>query len=301
MDVIVGVSLSCPVLSYTSTSLSLSNPDCQCLSLFNPRLCVAGPAKGPLRMSSNERADWHVRLASAVAKVAEHDGTVPIVTTSSDTGVSVVNLNLNLNRATTESSSTTTTTTTSSAAANGERILIATPLKDAAPFLRRYFDILDQMTYPRDLIDLAFIVGDCRDNTLGILTAELDRLQNTKNTKHKKDKNGNSRFRSVTVVKRDFGTDMRQDVNARHHFAAQAPRRIAMARARNFLLSAALGVDHDWVLWRDVDVEESPPSVIEDMTALDRDVVVPNVWFRRDKVVGGKTTTIEGRCEFLLF
>jgi hypothetical protein len=34
--------------------------------------------------------------------------------------------------------------------------------------------------------------------------------------------------------------------------------------------------DHSWVYWRDVDIVENPPNVIEDFIMHDRDVLVPS-------------------------
>ncbi len=66
---------------------------------------------------------------------------------------------------------------TPQAVANGERVLILTPLKDAAPYLSKYFELIAELTYPHHLIDLAFLVGDGSDDTLAVLASELDRIQ----------------------------------------------------------------------------------------------------------------------------
>src|ERR1051326_1170878 len=52
---------------------------------------------------------------------------------------------------------------------NQERVLILTPLRDAAPYIEQHFDLISQLTYPHDLIDLAFLVGDSTDDTLAHL------------------------------------------------------------------------------------------------------------------------------------
>jgi hypothetical protein len=83
-------------------------------------------------------------------------------------------------------------------------------------------------------------------------------------------------------------------VEQRHGFEAQAPRRKVMARARNYLLSAALKPEHSWVYWRDSDIVDSPKKILEDFIAHDRDIIVPNVWFHRYK--DGRD--IEGRFDY---
>ena len=154
------------------------------------------------------------------------------------------------------------------AVSNRERVLILTPLRDAAPYLIKYFDLLSELTYPHDLIDLAFLVGDSVDDTLAVLSSELNRIQ------QRTDK---IPFHSVTIVEKDFGSkSFQMDVESRHGFAAQGPRRKLMGKARNYLLSATLRPEHAWVYWRDVDIVDSPKKIIEDFVAHDRDVLVPS-------------------------
>jgi len=85
-----------------------------------------------------------------------------------------------------------------------------------------------------------------------------------------------------------------QNVEDRHGFKAQGPRRRIMGKARNFLLSAALKPEHSWVYWRDVDIQDSPSKIIEDFVAHDRDILVPNIWFHRYQ--DGRD--IEGRFDY---
>lgn len=66
---------------------------------------------------------------------------------------------------------------TTKAVANEERVLILTPVKDAAQHLSKYFELIAELTYPHDLIDLAFLVGDSQDDTLAVLASELERIQ----------------------------------------------------------------------------------------------------------------------------
>lgn len=153
------------------------------------------------------------------------------------------------------------------AVSNRERVLILTPLRDAAPYLIKYFDLLTELTYPHDLIDLAFLVGDSSDDTLAVLASELDRIQ------QRTDK---IPFHNVLIVQKDFGSSLNMDVESRHGFAAQGPRRKQMGKARNYLLSAALKPEHAWVYWRDVDIVDSPKKIIEDFVAHDRDILVPS-------------------------
>ncbi|KAF2744237.1 glycosyltransferase family 62 protein [Sporormia fimetaria CBS 119925] len=161
-----------------------------------------------------------------------------------------------------------------------ERILLCAPLRDASPHLDMFFSHLQNMTYPHNLIDLAFLVGDSKDDTLEKLTRKLEELQ-----AHPEPK---KRFGEISIMEKDFGQKVNQDVESRHGFAAQAGRRKSMAQARNWLLSAALRPTHSWVYWRDVDVETAPTTILEDLMRHNKDVIVPNVWRPLPDWLGGE-------------
>ena len=155
--------------------------------------------------------------------------------------------------------------------ANEEKVLILTPLRNAAPYIEDHFDLLTQLTYPHHLIDLAFLVGDSTDDTLAVLSTELERIQS---------RTDKISFRSVSIIEKDFGVTLSQSVEDRHRFEAQGQRRKAMGKARNYLLATALKPEHSWVYWRDVDIKDSPNKIIEDFIAHDRDILVPSTLHR---------------------
>jgi len=236
-----------------------------------------------MQMTINEAVDWHAHMQTPV--IFNHHE--PLVVNSST--IKRVDLN--------------TIQSTPKAVTNEEKVLILTPLRDAAAYLPKYFDLLSELTYPHHLIDLGFLVGDSTDDTLAVLSAELDRIQKQTDTLP---------FNSVLIVEKDFGAISGQSVEQRHSFEAQAPRRKIMARARNYLLSAALKPEHSWVYWRDSDIVDSPTKILEDFIAHNRDIVVPSmwsilvskdpltlldVWFHRYE--NGKD--IEGRCKLEMY
>lgn len=53
-----------------------------------------------------------------------------------------------------------------------------------------------------------------------------------------------------------------------------------MSRARNSLLFTTIGPSTAWVLWLDADIIETPPSLIQDLAAHDKPVIVPNCYQR---------------------
>ncbi|GAB1217600.1 hypothetical protein ATERTT37_006839 [Aspergillus terreus] len=224
-----------------------------------------GPSKSPMEMSMNEMVEWNAHLQTPV--IFNHHQ--PYEVNSST--IEEVDLNP--------------IGSTAQAVSNSERVLILTPLRDASPYLYNYFDLLYKLTYPHHLIDLAFLVGDSRDDTLAVLTSELNRIQA---------QGGKVAFRSATIVRKDFGAETEMNVEDRHSFAAQGPRRKAIGRARNYLLYSALKPDHSWVYWRDVDISDSPETILEDFMAHDRDILVPNIWFHRYR----DNVDIEGRFDY---
>jgi mannan polymerase II complex ANP1 subunit len=149
-----------------------------------------------------------------------------------------------------------------------ERILLCAPLRDASPHLNMFFGHLKNLTYPHNLIDLAFLVGDSKDDTLSKLHNLLEEVQANPDPKQQ--------FGEISIMEKDFGQKVNQDVESRHGFAAQAGRRKSMAQARNWLLSAALRPTHSWVYWRDVDVETAPFTILEDLMRHNKDVIVPS-------------------------
>lgn len=149
-----------------------------------------------------------------------------------------------------------------------ERVLLCAPLRDAESHLPMFFAHLRNFTYPHHLIDLAFLVSDSKDNTLTLLNKLLTDLQ--------VDPDPRQPYGEISILEKDFGQKVNQDVESRHGFAAQASRRKLMAQARNWLLSAALRPTHSWVYWRDVDVETAPFTILEDLMRHNKEVIVPS-------------------------
>jgi hypothetical protein len=144
--------------------------------------------------------------------------------------------------------------------APSETVLILTPVKDAARFLRRYFASLEALTYPRRLLSLGLLESDSADDTYHQLEDRRPDLERD--------------WRRFGLWKRDFGYRIRPGI---HRGAAhvQLMRRSILARSRNHLLLRALD-DEDWVLWIDVDVIEYPPDIIEQLLGTGKSIVHPH-------------------------
>lgn len=159
---------------------------------------------------------------------------------------------------------------TKDAAFQKERVLILTPIQT---FHQKYWDNLLQMTYPRELVELGFITPKTPsgDEALKQLEVAVRKLQSDKK---------NQRYSKITLLRQDSKSfDMLLE-KERHALAVQKERRSAMALARNELLFSTLGPRTSWVLWLDADIVETPPNVIQDMTAHNKPVLAANVYQR---------------------
>ncbi|KAA8902584.1 Anp1-domain-containing protein [Sphaerosporella brunnea] len=168
--------------------------------------------------------------------------------------------------------------TTSDPASNHERVLILTPL---ARFYPEYWANLLKLTFPRELVELGFIVPKTREGNAAL--AKLEAAVKKVQTGPKK-----NRFHGVTIMRQDFDTPTPQNEKDRHALAAQKLRRAAMARARNSLLFTTIGMETSWVLWLDADIIETPPTLIQDLASHDKAVIVPNCFQRYADTDGTK-------------
>ncbi|CAG8976629.1 hypothetical protein HYALB_00002145 [Hymenoscyphus albidus] len=163
-------------------------------------------------------------------------------------------------------------TSTGDPVGNRETILILTPL---ARFYQEYWDNLMKLTYPHELITLAFIIPKNREGNAA--TAALQE-QITKTQKTGPEK---LRFASIIIERQDFEPPLAsQGEHERHKMENQKARRASMSRARNSLLFTTLGPSTSWVLWLDADIIETPPSLIQDLAFHDEPIIVPNCFQR---------------------
>jgi glycosyltransferase involved in cell wall biosynthesis len=141
-----------------------------------------------------------------------------------------------------------------------EKLLILTPVKNAAAFLDGYFARLERLTFPHRAISLGLLESDSDDGTYEKIGERLDGLR--------------ARYASVGLWQKNFNYRIPYGL-PRWTRALQIPRRKILAKARNHLLFRALG-DQDWVLWLDVDVIDYPPDLVERLVATGRPIVHPH-------------------------
>lgn len=162
-------------------------------------------------------------------------------------------------------------TTSADPVKNRETVLILTPL---VRFYQEYWDNLVALTYPHDLISLGFIIPRGKEGNVATakLQAQIAKTQQEGNL---------DRFASITILRQENEPPLSSQSEAdRHAMSAQKERRAAMSKARNSLLFTTLGPTTSWVLWLDSDIVESPKTLIQDLAAFDKPIIVPNCYQR---------------------
>jgi mannan polymerase complexes MNN9 subunit len=162
-------------------------------------------------------------------------------------------------------------TNSADAEAKAETLLILTPM---ARFFQEYWDNLLGLSYPHELISLGFILPKGKEGNTA--TQQLqEQVQKTQSGPKGK------RFASVTILRQDTESPLQsQSESERHKMENQKERRAAMSKARNSLLFTTLGPTTSWVLWLDSDIVETPPTLIQDLAAHDKPIIVPNCFQR---------------------
>lgn len=144
--------------------------------------------------------------------------------------------------------------------ANGGNVAVLIPVRDAAPFLDRCFDLLSALDYPAEQLSVTFCEGDSRDDTLVRLNALCDRHAD--------------RFRQITVTQLSGGPELNRA--QRWWPSLQLARRGHLARVRNHLIDHGLTPQDDWALWLDADVCDYDPGILRRLLSERRKVVTPD-------------------------
>ncbi|GAA6021151.1 hypothetical protein JCM10207_008334 [Rhodosporidiobolus poonsookiae] len=174
-----------------------------------------------------------------------------------------------------------------------ETVLILCPMRNSLEHIWHFFHLVDQLTYPRHLLQLAILVSDSQDRTYARALELADERQYGRKYRGK-------RYGRMSVFRRDFAEREREggagayegeNVGAeRHKYDAQVGRRKLLAKSRTWLLQSAMSAEVDWALWLDVDVVDYEPQLVERLVGFakgelpagegaEADVVVPNcVW-----------------------
>lgn len=156
------------------------------------------------------------------------------------------------------------------AAYNKEKVLILTPV---SRFYNDYWQNVLRLTYPRELVELGFIVPRTKDGDVALKKLEkaIKQVQTGKKE---------NRFSKITILRQDTDSLSQQTEKHRHALKVQKERRASMALARNSLVFSALGPYTSWVLWLDSDIVETPPTLIQDLVSHDKPVISANCYQR---------------------
>ncbi|CCD24184.1 ANP1/MMN9/VAN1 family protein NDAI_0C05250 [Naumovozyma dairenensis CBS 421] len=160
---------------------------------------------------------------------------------------------------------------------NKEHVLILTPLQS---FDEKYWENLLNLSYPRDLIELGFMVPNTKKGD-----QILKQLENAvKNVQGIDKKLGSNKFAKITILRqKDSGFHKfndRKDKKEMNDIELEKEKRAEMALARNELLSSTLSHSTAWILWLDSNVIETPNTLIQDMTQHDKPVLATNVYMK---------------------
>ncbi|KAI0461524.1 Golgi mannosyltransferase complex subunit [Komagataella kurtzmanii] len=161
--------------------------------------------------------------------------------------------------------------TTVMPAFNKEQVLVLTPM---SKFYPEYWDNLLALSYPRELMELGFIVprGKAGDEVVKKLETAVKAVQRSSTE--------SARFARVTILRQDSESVESQLEKDRHALKAQKERRSKMGLARNSLLFSTLGPFTSWVLWLDADVVETPKTLIQDLASHNKAVIAANCYQR---------------------
>ena len=140
------------------------------------------------------------------------------------------------------------------------KVLVLSPIKDAADLATDYCQRLARLTYPSDKLSIGLLESDSRDDTFGAFDRALATLR--------------LRWRRVNIWKHDYRYKIPTGLS-RWDSSIQFERRQILAQSRNELLQRALE-DEDWVLWLDADVIDYPPDIIEQLLSYGRDILHPH-------------------------
>jgi len=143
----------------------------------------------------------------------------------------------------------------------GDRVLVLTPVKNAAGLAAGYLERLAWLDHPADRLSLGLLESDSDDGTYEVFRGLLASSSLM------------GRWRRTTLLQRHF--DLRFPVHVgRWHPSVQARRRSVLAQSRNLLLQGAL-LDEDWVLWLDADVVDYPGDIIRTLLSCHKDILHP--------------------------
>lgn len=141
-----------------------------------------------------------------------------------------------------------------------QRVILLSPVRDAAARLRVFANLISTLSYPHNLISVHFGEDGSHDDTIEV----------AKNVSHQLvHKFG---FANATVYKLNIKGNNRTRKN-RHDPKHQVERRSHMGKARNLIMEYGLQ-NEEWILWIDSDVVSFRDDLIQQFLYSNKDVMV---------------------------
>jgi len=128
------------------------------------------------------------------------------------------------------------------------KVMIGTMVKNSAMFLPSYFNLLRSLTYPKNNIRIVFIYGNSSDRTLEIIKEE--------------------------EAKGDLDICIYSEQNDQNLRVGGA--QLAASAYNDF--QNAMKEDEDYFLLLDSDIKGAPSNLIEELIAVNADIVAPYPW-----------------------
>lgn len=135
-------------------------------------------------------------------------------------------------------------------------ITIAAPVRDRDWILQHYLDAIVNIDYPKDLIDLRFVVNDSSDRTLEILTNFKSLMNNYYRSIH------------IDIYNRNVPIDQRE-LNVRNNYIYDH-----LSKLKNFIISRT---KTDYLLFLDADILV-PTDIINNLLKHQKDIVSGLIW-----------------------
>lgn len=140
------------------------------------------------------------------------------------------------------------------------QVAIATPCKNASPYLETYFTLIDALDYPVSRLHLHLLEGDSTDDTFARTKTMLAARK--------------ASCLCTDLIKYDLGFDPGK--GRRTRAGVQRDRRSVIAACRNRLLQATLDTEAEFILFVDIDLVAIPPDSLKQALAWNAPILMAN-------------------------
>lgn len=147
------------------------------------------------------------------------------------------------------------------------RVLITSLFYNSAKHVNRFFELVNNISYPKSLISLGLLEGDSSDDTTALIQKNINKLNNT--------------YNRITFIHKNVKSYIPNSF-IRYFYFLQKRRRSKLAILRNYLINSTLK-DEEYVLCIDSDVTKYRKDILKLLLKVNEDVVVPTCRCERSK------------------